>query len=359
MKIFKSILNGFLKIIYGVGESAGTNLGQVKSILVVRQHNQLGDVIASTPMFGALKEKYPQAAITVIVSPQNYKAIEKNPFISTMFVYDRHKLSSLTYLKSLRNILKKKYDITVVPVCTSISFTSDFIARLSNSNIRIGARSLDGCINPYSFFFNKLIDLDWRDKPDTHSAIRNLSILTPFGIATENLSPTIYSDDTDAAAIKEFMNSIPGKDNTPIIGLHIGAGKIQNRWHHMKFAELIDLLALKYDARFYLTCGGEGDKELIDAILKNNNNNIKVFTLPGMSLLKSLLDQSSLFITNDTGPMHVAAASKIPVISLFGPTNPNMWAPVGENKVFIKKEEDIDSISVEEVFAAAQKYLKS
>ncbi len=353
MRFHKIILNGFLKMIFGVAEKSGGSKVNPAAILIVRQHNQLGDVIVSTPMFRALKEKYPNSDITVIVSPQNYKAVEKNPFINTMFIYDRHKLGSLSYLKSLRCILKKRYDIAVVPVCTSISFTSDFLARLSNSGIRIGALALDGFNNPYGYFFNLPVNLDWRDKPDTHATIRNLSILSSIGITTESLSPTIYSDETDDAAIKSFINTIPGNSNVPIIGLHAGAGKIQNRWDSNKFAALIDKLAFKYDARFYLSCGGIGDKEIIDNILKNSKVEIRVFTLPGMSLLKSLIDQSSLFITNDTGPMHVAAASKTPVISLFGPTNPHMWAPLGEKKLFIRIEDDIESISVDDVYEAS------
>jgi heptosyltransferase II len=357
MNLFKSILINLIKIFYGVKESSDHYNGPVNSILVVRQHNQLGDVIVSTPMFRALKEKYPNSDITVIVSPQNFHALENNPFINTLFNYDKHKLIGWVYLKSFRKIIKQKYDLAIVPVCTSISFTSDFIARLSNSKIRIGARSLDGFINPYGFFFDEPVDIDFRDNPDTHAAARYLSILAPLGITTGNLSPTIYSDNNDASAAKELLNSIPGNSRAPIIGLHVGAGKLYNRWHFKKFAELINRLAVKYEARFYLTCGGEGDRELINEILKTTKPNIKVFTPPGMSLLKSLVDHSSLFITNDTGPMHVAAASKTYVISLFGQTNPCVWAPIGENKLFIRKGEDIDSISVDDVYEAAVKYL--
>jgi ADP-heptose:LPS heptosyltransferase len=357
MKLLKKTLNYSLKLIFGVKESAGLDLGIPDSILVVRQHNQLGDVIVSTPMFRAIKEKYPNSNLTVIVSPQNYKALEKNPFINTLFCYDQHKLKNPAYLKHFRSLLKKEYDITVVPVCTSISFTSDIIARLSNAKIRIGAGSLNGLVNPVKCFFNKHVELDWSNTPNTHAVIRNLSIVTPFGITTENLSPTIFSDETDAATVKSFIDSIPGENNVPVIGLHVGAGKIQNRWHYLKFAELIEKLALKYNAKFYLTCGGEGDKTLIDEITKNTKANISTFTLPGMSLLKSLIDDSSLFITNDTGPMHVAAASDTPVISLFGPTNPNMWAPLGKNKTFIWKGDDIENISVDDVLEATQQYL--
>lgn len=357
MKPLKKILNSILKLIYEVKEDAGTNLGSAKNILVVRQHNQLGDVIVSTPLFSALKEKYPSCHVTVIAGPPNYKALEKNPHIDTMFIYDTHKLTNPAYLMSLRKILKKEYDFTVVPTATSISFTSNFLARLSNTGIRIGALSLDGTVNPGSYLFNKRVTLDWREKPDTHASIRNLAILTPFGVNTKNLRPTIYSDETDTNEVKKVLSTLPGSNNTPVIGMHVGAGKIPNRWPYLKFAELIDRLSEKYDAKFYLTCGSEGDKILIDGILKTAKANIGIISPPGMSFLKSLIDQSALFITNDTGPMHVAAASDSPVISLFGPQNPHIWAPVGENKLFIWKGGNIDSISVDDVFEAAVNHL--
>jgi len=65
--------------------------------------------------------------------------------------------------------------------------------------------------------------------------------------------------------------------------------------------------------------------------------------------LAALIAKSNLFITNDTGVMHVAGTTKTPQISIFGPTNPFNWAPVGHQKYFLRKSELIDDVTVDDV----------
>lgn len=358
MSFAKNIINSLLRKLCEVEENKSRDLDFVYNILVIRQHNQLGDLIISTPIFRALKEKYPHSNITVIVSPANYKALIKNPFIDTLFIFDKQKLFQIGYHKKLRKILKSNYDAAIVPAVTSISFTSNFLARLANSKIRIGPNSLNGKTNPSSFLFDRRIDLDWRDKPDTHVSQRNMDIIAPFGISTDDLSPVIHSDEEDNKIAEEFIRNIPGDKDSPLIGIHIGAGKVQNRWSHIKFAQLIDNLSENLAPRFYLSMGSKDDNELIEFVKSNTKKDFSIFDKPGMPILKSLIEISDLFITNDTGPMHTAAATKTPTISLFGPTDPKMWAPNGDGKHFLRNGEDINSINVDDVYNLAMQLIK-
>lgn len=359
MKLHEKILNSLLKMFLGLKETPGTDIGSPKKIMVIRQHNQLGDLIVATPLFRALREKYPEAEITAVVSPQNRKALERNPLINNIFVFDKKRLAQPDYLKKLYSVFRNEYDLVIVPSITSLSFTSNLLARFSNSRIRIGPASLNGEINHSSFFFDKRVVLDWRAKEDTHAADRNLDILKPFKIETDNLQPIIYFNDKDMNEASNFIAQIKGKCDTPIVGVHAGAGKIQNRWHHDNFANLLIQLRKNFNARIYLSMGGRDDDEIVKLISSKCDFEINVFDKPGISLLTALIEQSNLFITNDTGPMHAAAASNTATVSLFGPTNPKMWAPIGKNKFYLHKGNDINLIEVEDVYRLAEKILTS
>ncbi|MCZ7614188.1 MAG: hypothetical protein M5T52_11810 [Ignavibacteriaceae bacterium] len=109
-------------------------------------------MLASVSLLRALKETYPDCYITLVVSPDNYPGIAKNKLIDRTFIFDKRKFFNPMYAVRLFKLLREKYDLAIVPATVSISFTSDLLARLSNSKIRIGAKSLDGKFNRSSFF---------------------------------------------------------------------------------------------------------------------------------------------------------------------------------------------------------------
>lgn len=352
------MIHFILKIFKGRTKKNGRLFNNINKILVVRQHNQLGDLLISSPLYRAIKEYFPNSHLTAIVSNANYKALQNNPFVDSLFVFDKSKLKETAYINEFNKILKSNYDLAIVPSATSLSFTSDLLVGLSNAKIKIGALSLDGVFNKSSYFFDYKVELDWRNKPDTHVSQRNLEILAPLGITTNNLSPIISISEKDKTEAEKFINLIPGDKTKPLICFHPGAGKIQNRWSYKNFAELINILLNEYQPRIFFSAGSFDDKEIVNKISNLTGKNFTVFDLPGMSLLAAVLEKTNLFITNDTGPMHAGASVKTPQISLFGPTDPKMWAPLGETKIYIKKDEDINSISVEDALKECDKLLK-
>ncbi len=357
MSAAKRVVIRILKLIFGLEQSNTLEIEAPKKIFLVRQHNQLGDLLASTPVLTAIKETYPNVHLTVITGPQNFKAYKYNPFIDKHFVFDKCKLFDRKYLKELIKVLKEKYDAAFVPAVTSISFTSNFLARLSNSDTRIGVRSLQGKVNSSQYLFDRLVTHDWRNDEKVHVTDRNLALFEPFAITTKNKKIIIYSDETDKRTAEEFIKTCRGNENRPVIGLHPGAGKLQNRWSFLKFAELIDRFINENNAGIYLTAGDSGDAALIESINENISGKVKIFDKKGMGLLKELISHSDLFITNDTAPMHAAASTDAPVISLFGPTDPYVWAPLGDNKKFIWKSNNINDITVDQVYENAVEML--
>lgn len=349
------MIHFILKIFKGRNEQKEFSFNNINKILVVRQHNQLGDLLISSPLYRALKENFQNSHLTAIVSPANYKAIQNNPFVDKLFIFDKRKLKKADNIKEFNKILKSNYDLAIVPSVTSLSFTSDLLAGLSDAKIKIGGLSLNGVFNKSSYFFDIKVELDWRNKPETHVSQRNLDILAPLGITTNNFSPIISISEKDNAEAANFINLIPGDITKPLICFHTGAGKIQNRWSYEKFADLINILLKEYQPRIFFSAGSDDDKEIVKKISSLIGKEFIVFDLPGMSLLAAVLDKTNLFVTNDTGPMHAGASVKTPQISLFGPTDPKMWAPLGENKYYIKKSDDINDISVDDVLQIIKK----
>jgi len=351
--ILSKYLCFFFNKLLSVNEIKSKKLNSPKNFLIVRQHNQLGDLLSGVSLFRAIKETYPESHLTLIVSPLNYPGIVKNKFIDKVFIYDKKKIYNPVYFLKLIKLLREGYDVTIVPVVVSISFTSNLIARLAKSKTRIGCSSLNGKENTSSFFFDRKVKLDWRQHPDSNVSERSLDIVRPFGINTHNFRSEISFDETDIKTVKVFLNELDAAKEVIIIGLHIGAGKVPNRWSLLKFTELIEQINNNYNAKFYLT-GSMADTDAIAYIKNKSPLKIGVFMNKEIPEVAALIDNSDLFISNDTGIMHVAGTTNTPQISIFGPTNPFNWAPIGEKKIFIRKSEIVDDISVKDVFSVCK-----
>ncbi|MHB1687571.1 MAG: glycosyltransferase family 9 protein [Ignavibacteriaceae bacterium] len=339
----------FFRKIFTVPENQSLEIGSPKKIIIIRQHNQLGDLLAGVSIFRAIKETFPQSEITLLVSPENYFGIVKNKLIDRFFIFDKRKIYNPFYLKKLILLLHDDYDLVIVPVTVSISFTSNLISRFANAKIRIGPKSLDGNENKSAFLFDRRVTLDWRRQPDSNVADRILDIVRPFGINTINFRSEISFGEDDLTVANKFINELNLQSHELLIGIHAGAGKIPNRWSLVKFASLMKKVNDDFPVKFYLT-GSAADKEEINYLKQNIPFSAGLFMNKKIPEVAALISKSDLFISNDTGIMHVAGATHTPQISIFGPTNPFNWAPVGSNKMFIRKSELIDDVSVQDVY---------
>ncbi len=343
------IVYSFFRSFFSVEENQSKDIGKPKKIIIIRQHNQLGDLLAGVSVFRAIKETYPDSHTTLVVSPFNYPGMVKNKFLNRIFIFDKKKLINPVYFINLIKILREGYDLAIVPVVVSISFTSNLVARLSKSKIRIGPKSLNGKKNLSDFFFDRRVDLDWRKHPDSNVSERSLDIVRPFGIDTGNYKSEISFNGVDTSAAENFVNRFADKSKKILIGLHVGAGKPNNRWSLEKYCSLVKEIVKNFSANFYLT-GGWAEKEELNYLIKNVDVNFGKFINKPIPQVAALISVSDLFISNDTGIMHVAGTTDTPQVSIFGPTNPFNWAPIGANKYFIRKSDLIDDVSMEDVY---------
>src|ERR1035437_4720520 len=145
------------------------------NILVVRRHNQIGDILFSLSLYRAVKKNDPESSITLVASPTNYSIPLKkiNPFINQVIFYD--KTSIKTIINFYKKLRQKKYQLGIVPSTVKVSTTSHIINFLSGAKQRVGVRSIDGMKNPAASLLNISADFYWA-KNKVHQTDRNLQI---------------------------------------------------------------------------------------------------------------------------------------------------------------------------------------
>lgn len=331
---------------------------KVKNILIVRQHNQLGDMLCSVPLFAAIRKRFPEAHITLVASPINYEILfsDINPFIDKVITYRKSPFKNLIeFYKELKN---HDYQIGIVPSTVSISRTSHFINFFSGAKIRVGVNSIDDKVNSVAYLLNVKSDFEW-DKNKLHQTERNLDVGRQINCDLtdeEKKGVMIHLSDEEIKFAEDFIRTNFPDRNKPLISLHPGAGKMPNRWKRENFVELVKRLHEKYECNILIT-SGLIDKEITDKVrdeLKSWNINCVVLENTTIRKVGAVIKLTDLYITNDTGTLHVAGGVDANVISLFGPTHGYEWAPKGDNKIYIQSPTDnINDITIDMVFKEA------
>lgn len=346
-----------------IPENPPASSDDFRSILVIRQHNQLGDMLCVVPLLRALRCKYPRARLVLMTSTVNHEVMEGNRFLDGALLYDKREFLGRwmirvgALLSFVRRLRAAKFDAVIVPSTVSMSFTSDFFAFLTGAATRIGPSQLNGIPNPSGFVYTEGVDLDWRRDPRRHQTRRNLDVVAARGINTEDLSCEITLTAEEKEQGREVLASVR-KDRGLVLAIHPGAGKAPNRWPAARFAEVTNSLAERWNAAVLITAGPMDD-EPIQEMRSGLHCKYQLITNQPIRRVASILSEVDLLISNDTGIMHVGAAVGAPVLSLFGPTDSLQWAPLGErNRCLSAQNGDITEIGVDDVLETADAMLQ-
>ena len=184
----------------------------------------------------------------------------------------------------------------------------------------------------------KMYDKTIQFNPNIHTlhAFQHLFSELGFHIKLNHLLPLKVSSQ-DRKLVSSYLLKLPKKKL--LIGIHPGTGDtaIQRRWMPERFAKVADHLISNYNANLVLT-GTNAERQLLEHIAKSMKHKpiiLTTFTLPQFVALTEKFD---LFISNDTGPMHISAAMGTPTLGLFGPNTPARWAPLNKNSHFIYRK---------------------
>ncbi len=305
---------------------ATKNIRFNKRILVFNV-NWLGDVLFSTPAFKALREAYPKAHIACIVHPRAKEILEGNPNIDEIILFDekvkdKHLLSKFKFISGLQ---KKKFDTVYL---FHRSFTRLMLMVMASIPNRIGYKAKKRS----SLFLTKKIPLP---KAKIHRVEYFLNIIRAGGIPCPDMNYEFFIDSQSRKRIKLMLdNAGIKKEDFPVV-LNPGGNWLLKRWVPERFIELANALIRDFNAKIIIS-GSEKDVALAESIAAKLTQ--KPLIACGKTTLKelgALLEASSLFISADSGPMHIAASLGVPVLALFGPTSPDITGPIGKGVIKI------------------------
>lgn len=301
-------------------------------ILIVRT-DRIGDVILSTPVIRAFREAYPKSYIAFMTGPATKDIVSGNPYLDEVIVYDKngaHKnwVDSIKFALDLR---RRKFDLAIILHPTNRAHIVSFLAGIKE---RVGYDKKSG------FLLTKKTP-DMKFEGIKHEADYALDLAKLCGVKAVEKELFMAIKEQDKESVKIFLKNIGLKDGEKIVAMNPGASCPSKIWPAERFAQVADALAKESGARIILVSGKE-DVPLarkVQTLMRQK----PIFLAGKTSLgeLAALLKMCSLFISNDSGPVHIAVAVGTPVISIFGRRQPGLgptrWKPLGEKDIVFHK----------------------
>jgi len=323
---------------------------QIKNILVVR-NDRFGEFLLNLPAIEALKRKFPAAQITLVVSEQTKELIEALDYVDNFLVWDNQKNHSffekLRFLKTLRRF---SFDLAIV---LNPSKEFHIFAYLAGIPKRIGYARKCGFL-----LTDKIPDLKYLGLK--HEIEYNLDLAKLAGVDNFSLDLSLAIKEKHLAYIEKVLRDYGIAQEKGFIALHPWTSDSAKQWPVEKFKELARRIL--EDLKIKLVLIGGKDEEINAQGFLVGLCGIINFT-GKFSLLESaaLLKKANLLVSNDSGPVHLAAAVKTPVVAIFSNKIPakssRRWGPWGQNHIVIEKE-DLRQICVEEVLQAINTILE-
>lgn len=302
-------------------------------ILVIKL-SSLGDVIHSLPFLAALRQKYPRARIVWAAHPAFSHLIPGPPWVDEVIEFPRPSLkrpfrSLADLIRLRRKLLAENFDLSID---LQGLFKSALVAALSGSRTRLGTAFMrEG---------SSLISRRIRGaNADGHAVERSLDVARFLGAEVAKVEYPF----PDLSEFERSVNAKLSADNSltqsPYIVFAPGARWSTKLWPATHFAEL----ATRFlnDGWRVILAGAPSDREItkqiVDAVPRDVADGRLIDFVGRTSLqeLAALIKNSSLFVSGDTGPLHIAAALQVPIVAMFGPTRPDRTGPYGNERALV------------------------
>ncbi len=338
--------------------------------ILIRVNNWIGDIVMISPAMKSIRNHFKKAKISILAKTWVVESLKGNPYYDELIEYEnltKHK-GLIGRWRVIQNLRERQFDIAIL---FQKAFEAAFFSYLSGIPLRVGYDT-----DKRGFLLTHKIN-ETSEARRKHHVEYFLDIARSLGCAIKDKSLYFHIGPDDQRHISEIIDSLGLRDEKPVVAIHPGTSKPERGWHAEKFSLLADRIYEKYDAHIVII-GGRRDEVISKKIAHSMKN--KACDLSGKLSIQefgAFLEKCSLFVGNDSGPMHIAAAVGIPIVAIFGPGTPEKTGPFMDPSRYIAitksyqcapcrqhffrdcqaspsgKPYCIEDITVEEVFCAA------
>ncbi|TKJ33591.1 lipopolysaccharide heptosyltransferase II [bacterium (candidate division B38) B3_B38] len=335
--------------------------------ILVRGTNWIGDCVCSLPALRVIRRTFPSAELTLMVKPWVAGIYQPSKLIDHLLIYDRsgEYRGAKGFLSVVRQLRKGGYELAILFQNAFQAAALTFFARIPH---RWGYAT-DG----RGFLLTRALPVN-KETLRRHHVYYYTELLRGLGIAEEEPPQMeLLIDEGAKEKMKQLLLNSGVSWERPLVGINPGAAfGPAKRWLPERFGEVADRLEQSADCRVVVV-GSTRERDIARKMTSFMKSTPIVLT--GKTTLQELIAVISLcqlFISNDSGPMHLAAALRVPTIGIFGPTDERITAPWGEGHSVISKQLDcrpcqladcptehrcMKAITAEEVYSVARQKL--
>lgn len=292
--------------------------------------NWVGDLVMATPLLEDLRNNFPEAKITAMVKSSLAPILEHDPNLNDIMSFKKpsgwvHNIHSNDIIEPL------KFGNFDLGILTTNSLSSAWWFYRGKVQNRIGFAA-----NFRSFLLDKAVHYP-KNKETQHLVITYKTLLEPLGIPVSNTPPKLYITPQESEAAKNLLATYGVKPNNIIVGINPGAAYGSAKcWLPERYREVTTKL-LENPNIYVVYFGDNAGASLVQEICKDMPDRvINLAARTNLRELMALIKSCSIFLTNDSGPMHLASALNIPLLALFGSTSDVKTGPYNGGKVIHK-----------------------
>jgi lipopolysaccharide heptosyltransferase II len=280
----------------------------------------IGDIVLTTPVIRSVRAACPESYIAYMGERSAVTLLEQNPFLDEIIPYNYGRPGALEQARVGFLLNRKRFDLVVDLFGNP---RSAVLAWLSGARVRVG---------PERKGRGRLYTIRVADdgRPKTAVEFHN-GYIAAAGIPATASAPELFlsqDERRDGASYLRWAcgEGKPLEGGGPIVGMHPGATWPAKKWLPEKFAGLADMLRSRLGARVIIT-SGPADVETALAVDSRAVSAPTVLNVLPLRQLAAVISRCSVFVSNDAGPMHIAAALGVPTVGLFGPGEESIWFP--------------------------------